>query len=728
MSRAMKYYAVAAISIFSLLFIGFLIWTMHLYSDLNSRLSKEWFTPPVEFYYPSLKISSNTFLNAQDVAQALVKLNYRNRPSDQPLHAQDFALIPKDICSHELSPLSVIVSQDCLRLKNLNDELFTLVWDESGWTSIYKGVELQKIESIFIDPKLIGEVRQGMPVKVRSTPLSEIPLLCLQAVTAIEDNQFLQHKGVSPSGFLRAVVRNLLAGKFAQGGSTITQQLVKNYFLSNEKTIKRKITEQILAVFLETKLNKDQILEKYLNVIYMGQDGPFQIIGAGAASQHYFSKSISDLNLEECALLAALINSPGRFSPFKKPENALKRRSLVFEKMLAMNFISQEQMSTANATPLPEEQNQAQDPSAPYFLEATYNELVDLGLDESAGFKVLTSLDPNIQIASEKAIQTMLPTVAKRAKPGSAPLESATLSIDLKTQHIVALVGGHNYRLSPFNRVLHGRRQMGSIVKPFIYWLAYKNHRPWDMINDEPFVWKYEGQTWKPQNYDKKFRGEIPLYDALVKSLNVPAVKLSKEVGLAAIRDALFASGYTQKISTVPSIALGTVEMTPMEIAQIYSTMANFGSYKKLSSVLAVHDLKGEILYESDSEAHGEERMDPKGAAAVISSLKLSQEIGTAQGLKGFGVSPYVAGKTGTTNDLKDSWFVGFDPNILTVVWVGYDNNETTGLTGSSGALPIWGQIYHDRMKRSPTPPGDFAWPKDLLWKNVDGHKLVDTL
>ena len=724
MSRAMKKTLLSIAITSALLFVFLGLWIYSLNRELNDRLSKEWFSPPVEFYYSALPLHTHQRPSLEIVLKRLSGFGYRERHPNDPLQKKDFYQIPITQCEDELEAFSPVGIESCLRLRAETDDLYSLVWSEDQ-LQFFKGESLSPIPSIFLEPQLIGEFQGGQPLKSRKVKLSEVPLMCLQAVTAIEDNDFLKHSGVSPSGIVRAMVRNLAAGRFAQGGSTITQQLVKNYFLTHEKTLKRKITEQIIAVLLETKLNKDQILEKYLNVIYMGQEGPYQIIGLGSGARHYFSKQVSDLELSECALLAALINNPGRYNPFKHPEESLKRKNLVLEKMRELEWISENERQAATSAKLPVIENLEIEPSAPYFLEVAYQELVKLELSEERGFKVLTSLSPADQIAMENGIKEQLLNVQKRSS-SDIPIEVAAVRIDLPSFQITSLVGGSNFRTSPFNRALRAERQIGSIIKPFIYLLAFENYKPWDKVSNQAFTWKYDGKDWSPRNYDRTYSDELFIFEALAKSLNTPAARLAKEVGIDEMRSTLIAAGLERKIPKLPSVALGALELTPIEVAQIYATLGNFGLHKNLSSIVHVEDFDGKTLYVPPIEK-GEQTLPQGPTATLISTLKLSSEIGTAQGLKSFVPTNFLASKTGTTNDLKDAWFVGFDPTSLMVVWVGRDDNTATKLTGSSGALPIWGAIERKVLekKTSAVPGSDFKWPKGTFEKSSEGHQFI---
>jgi len=710
---------IGVFSLIATLTIALIVWGFSLNSELDRRLAKDWFAPPVEFFYPSLQWRQGADFSHESVVEELKAHDFRLRSPSDPLLPRDFANLPKEQCEDELLQYNLSGIESCLRLRSEKKFLYTMVWTDEG-TFFYQGDRLQPISTLSLEPKLIGEFQSGQPLRSLKVSLPQIPLKCLQAVTAIEDDEFLKHRGVSPSGIARAIVRNLLAGRFAQGGSTITQQLVKNYFLTHKKTLKRKLTEQILSVLLETKLNKDQILEKYLNVIYMGQDGPYQVIGLGSAANYYFSKSVSDLSLSECSVLAALINNPGKYNPFKHPENAEKRRRLVLSKMADLDWISIEEREIAESSPLPVSSHGPSEPAAPYFLELAYQELLRLELPEERGYKVFTTLSPKDQVALEEGVKEQLPAIRKKTKK-SEGVEVAAIRVHLPSYQVTSMIGGSGFRTAPYNRVLNAQRQIGSTIKPFIYWQAFRGRTPWDTIVDEPFTWTFDKKNWSPKNYDREYSGQVFLFEALTKSLNVPAAKLAQEIGIGSLRDTLFAAGFRREVELLPSLALGAVEITPFEMAQMYSTLGNMGAYKPLSGLIRVEDFDGKVLYDGSMES-GVERLSPITTATLISTLKLSPEIGTAQGLRSYITPINIAGKTGTTNDLKDAWFVGMSHDHLMVVWVGRDDNLSTGLTGASGALPIWGAI----QKRIQSEGfKDFRWPEGTQKISKEGQEFI---
>lgn len=685
-----------------------------LQSKIGQRLEKGWVLPPLELYSQGLALSLGRRVNLPSLQAEIERRDL--------VAERDYFLGPVDTCKTASPEVEFPeTSVTCLMLKREPDGPTLITWDESqGVTGIWRGQPWAETASVALFPRLITQFYDGQPILQKNTKLGEIPLACLQATTAIEDREFLEHSGVSATGILRALWRNVKAGKFAEGGSTITQQLVKNFFLNSKKTIRRKVEEQLLAIMLESQLSKDQILEMYLNVIYMGQSGPYQVRGFGSGSMHYFDKPVSQLNLDECALLAAIINNPGRYSPFQHPDHALQRRELVLSKMHEAGMISDADLAREKA-PLPTLTPANKRPNAPYFVMTALKEFQKLGLDPEDGAKLYTSLDPELQSAVVTAAQAQLPAIEARIKkPSAQPLQMAVVTVDVSTGQVLALTGGRDFRSTQYNRAVDARRQIGSIVKPFVYWGALKDKTPLSEVVDEPFEWKNARQNWKPRNYEGKSIGSIPYFYALALSLNIPAAKVGKEVGLPEIAQTIAQAGIQEPVPQLPSLTLGAFELSPLSVAQGYLTLARFGSRAEVHTLLSVEDHAGEVLYTYRDLS--EPVLDPAQTAELVSMMRPSFVIGTARSAGAAGLTGY-AGKTGTTSDTKDAWFAGFNSRILTVVWVGYDDNTAMGLTGASAALPIW--IELSKAARPFYSNGDFIWPEGTEEKTFTRDEIL---
>lgn len=570
------------------------------------------------------------------------------------------------------------------------------------------------------DASLIAQVHHDSIIWRVPTTLDQIPLYCLQAVTAIEDHEFLNHQGVSPMGTLRSLLKNIYHGRWAQGGSTITQQLVKNHFLSAEKSLSRKVKEQILALLLEAEISKDEILEQYLNIAYLGQANQYEVRGFGAAAEFYFGVPAEQLNLSQCAMLAGLLQSPGRHSPFRSVENAKKRRDQVLTKMFELSWIDKQEFEEAKAASLPSTAAKTLSKEAPYYVDAVLKELHEKKIEAEPGLKIWTTMDQALQTLAQKQL-----TQSLRESKSPVPLQGAALIIDVKNHQVAALVGGESYAKAPFNRAMLGQRQIGSLTKPFVFLTALeqnKNFNALTLLDDTPFEWKTHRNVWKPQNYTKKYLGPVPAYAALAMSLNVPTVRLGQEVGVDNYLDTLKRAGWKHNLEELPSYLLGSFTMSPWDVAQVYSTLANSGNYAKLSSILRVENLNKEIIYQRDDQPQNVFKSED--VAQIWGMMSATTEIGTAKRLKEGNAKLAdvdFAVKTGTTNDGKDSWIVGFNQQLLFVIWVGNDQGEKAALTGAGAALTVLKSILaSDSISLNAT----WDLPDDVKEKSIqlEGH------
>ncbi|MEZ0392333.1 MAG: transglycosylase domain-containing protein [Pseudobdellovibrionaceae bacterium] len=703
---------------------------------IQEGLAQKRFLPPTEYYSATLDFSVDSSLLREDFKKILATRQYRQRDWEQKLFPGDYSENSIENCRGSLPAEFSAPSQTCLlfSVKETSDPelaqfpLQMAVFDsEDKLVATFQGNPLQTSAKISLEPELVAQYLDGQPIMQSYKALGEIPTVCLNAVLAIEDSKFLEHSGFSFTGLARAFVANVFGGRFRQGGSTITQQLVKNYFLTSEKTLKRKLTELAMSVLLEAHSSKDEILETYLNVIYLGQNGPFQVRGYGAASQYYFNKPLEQLDLPQCSLMAAILNSPGLFDPFRKQENALKRRSLVLDRMTDLQMISKEEADQAKQVPLPFEKRITVTETAPYYLNAVSKEVEDMGLD-LMGLKIFTGLSLKEQQAAQEAVRNSLSDLEvknakiKALKEKGLTLEGALLSAHNDTGLISAIVGGRSYKLTQFNRAVDGHRQIGSIMKPFVYLTALLNsdedkkiYDPMTILNDERFSHKYEGQTWTPENYGKKYYGQVPMVFALKNSLNAATVSLGLEVGVPKVIDTAKALGIQSEFKPVPSALLGSFELYPIEVLESYTSLARMGNHIQLSTLRGITDLKGQKIYLR--EVQSEQALPAEDVAVLVGMMKQTTLSGTARAISLSGFATPAAGKTGTTSDNKDAWFAGFTANQTTVVWVGYDNPTAHGLTGASGAVPLWIQFMKKVTPQNSTQ--DFPWPEKTEHKNV---------
>jgi penicillin-binding protein 1A len=572
-------------------------------------------------------------------------------------------------------------------------------------------------------------------------PLAAMPKPIVEAILATEDRKFYQHYGIDFAGMVRAGVRNLKDRKVRQGGSTITQQLARNLFLTHDRTWKRKVQETVLALRIERLYSKDEILELYLNQIYFGQGA----YGVQAAARAYFGKDVSSLTLAECALLCGLPGNPRDFDPRVFPEAAMRRRRVVLNAMKRTKAIDEAEFKAADGAPLAIVEAASSSAVGPYFVEEIRQHLIDrYGARElyEGGLKVFTSLDLKLQAAAEEAVESHLttlereiPTVQTKAeyakvqekatkKGDKAPppkyLQGALICIEARTGYVLSMVGGRSFAESPFNRAVQAHRQPGSAFKPFIYTAAIDNgFRASDLILDSPVVYDgaKAGEEWRPQNYSGTFAGPMTLRYALKRSQNVPAVKLMSNVRIPVVASYARRMGITSPIQNVLSVALGTSEVHLDEITAAYSPFPNEGLRVEPLYVLRVEDRTGRVLETNSTRL--EEAISAETAAIMTSMLEDVIDSGTAAGARARGFTRPAGGKTGTTDDYNNGWFIGFTPDLLAGVWVGYDSNEPIGpkMEGARVALPIWTKFMI--AATADRPPTAFSLPPSLVTARV---------
>lgn len=515
-------------------------------------------------------------------------------------------------------------------------------------------------------------------------PEYKIPPMIKHAFIAIEDQRFYSHPGIDIIGIMRALYKDIKAGEIVEGGSTITQQLVKMLFLTPEKSLTRKIKEAILAAQIEKKYTKDEILGIYINQVYFGA----RAYGVEAAAQAYFGKSALEMSLAETALIAGLPKAPSAFSPFRNPEKAKSRRQIVLRKMLDNGFITEEQFNSANSEPLPQKINYRKY-EAPYFVEfirqqfeAKYNDKL-----YTSGMRIYSTIDYSMQKVAEEAVRNGLLAVEKRSGAG---IQGGLIAIDLSNGHIKAMVGGTDFWQTQFNRAVMALRQPGSAFKPFIYAVALENGMsPDDYILDGPISFKASGpkSVWSPKNYDNKYHGYVSLRKALALSLNTATVRLASKFGLDQIIFFINQCGIERKLDPYMPLALGASEVTLMELTSAYSV---FSTGRRITPIAYEKVLSREGITLEEVMPYSEEILPPETTESMRILLRSVVEEGTAQRAKDFDRKVY--GKTGTTNNFSDAWFIGFDDRLVVGVWVGRDNHKPIGPreTGASAALPIW--------------------------------------
>ncbi len=577
-----------------------------------------------------------------------------------------------------------------------------------------------------LEPVLIGGLYPAHNEDRILIKLDQVPPYLVETLVAVEDREFFNHFGVSPKSIARAVWVNLTAGQVRQGGSTLTQQLVKNFYLTNERSMTRKITEAMMAVLLELHYEKQEILEAYLNEVFLGQDGRRAVHGFGLASQYFFGQPLAELKLPQVALLVGMVKGPTYYNPRRNPERALERRNLVLDLLAEQQVISADEAAKAKQAPLGVTQRGSMaDSSYPAFLDLVKRQLREDYRDEDLteeGLRVFTSFDPVLQLKAEQAMSETL----KRLGKATEGVEGAMIVTNPETGEIQAMLGSRQPGFAGFNRALDASRPIGSLIKPAIYLAALEKPSQYtltSLLEDEPFSVKgADGQVWKPQNYGRQAYGTVYLYQALANSYNLSTARLGLDLGVPNVLKTLERLGASPKWPAYPSMLLGAGGLRPIEVADMYQTLANGGFNTPLRGIRSVLTADGEPLKRYPFQI--QQRFDP--GAIYLTQYAMQRAMREGTGRSAYNRLPQslnLAGKTGTTNDSRDSWFAGFSQDLLAVVWLGRDDNGKTSLTGATGALQVW----TDFMRRADPLPLQMPVPDNVSYAWVDARSGLGT-
>jgi penicillin-binding protein 1B len=674
-------------------------------------------TLPAQVYAAPLELYVGLTLNGSDLEHELQRLQYRRvdkleHPGTYRLQGTrlDIALRPARFAdeTRPASILSVVAS----------DKGIETLRDSDG-----KDVPIARLE-----PLLIGSI---FPIhgedRIVVTP-QEVPGLLPQALTTVEDRKFYTHHGIDPVGIMRAMWVNMRAGQMEQGGSTLTQQLVKSYFLDSRRTLGRKVREAIMAMSLDAHFSKADLMNSYINEIFLGQDGDRAIHGFGLASRFYFGKPLSELDLSEVALLVAIVRGPTYYDPRRHPDRVRARRDMVLKLMSDRGIVKADEALAAEKKPLGVT-SRASGSYYPAYLDFVRRTLRrdyhDQDLTE-AGLRIYTSLEPRAQDEAERALERELARLDHQKKYPDAKLEGAVVVTSPQSGEVIAIVGSRNVGYDGFDRALDARRAMGSLVKPFVYLTALETGRynAATVVQDQPVAIKLvNGTVWRPENFEKKSNGPVPIVRALAESLNQATVGVGMDVGLPKISETLQRFGLERAPAQVPSMLLGAIDVTPMEVAQLYNGLGNGGFRSSLRAVRAVISADSKPLKAFPLEVTPV--ASPDVVYEVDRMMVQVMEKGTGRGARSIlPANLVVAGKSGTSSDYHDNWFAGFSGSHLAVVWVGYDDNLPTGFTGSSGALPVWARL----MAGLGTTSWDAPMPETLAetWIDFDTGLRVD--
>ena len=674
---------------------------------------------PARIYARPAELYTGAHLGADDLTSYLQQLGYQqvdsvSGPGEYQRQALQLRLQTRGFQFWDGTEPSVIAQLDFdgIRISRVSAE------DPLRGTELPL-VRLEPVEIAQINPET-GEDR--LPVSLES-----VPDALVNAIIAVEDQRFYQHWGVDPRGILRALWVNLRRGEVAQGGSTLTQQLVKNLYLTQDRTLRRKIEEAVMALALELHFSKDDILAAYVNEVFLGQDGSRAIHGFALAAQYYFARPLAELSLAELALLAGLPRGASYYNPRRNPERAINRRNTVLGNMLEQGYITAGEYDTASSaelriSPRPARRNRAY----PAFMDLVRSDLArdyDADALRSEGLRIFTTLDLRVQDTMDATLETAVAAVEVRADDG-APLQAAMVITDSNTGEVRALAGSRRPGAVGFNRALDGVRQIGSLVKPAVYLAALEsgNDTLASVLSDRPVdLTTDDGQRWSPRNYDNQMFGDVYLHDALARSLNLATVDLGMRTGVDAVVDMLAKLGHQRQVPEYLSLLLGAVDMAPLEVARFYQTLASNGFYSPLRAVEAVTSGDGGRL-----QRYGVETRQVADASSIFLLEQALQDVfeqGTARSVADtLADNLPLAGKTGTTNDFRDSWFAGYGDDLAGVVWLGYDDNRSTGLTGATGALQVWTAV----MQELAIQPRQTHAPDDIVWEEVPAQAVVN--
>src|SRR5688572_15549422 len=659
-------------------------YTLYLDFRVRSEFEGRRFSLPARIYARPLELHAGLRMPQAALEDELRQLGYRQAPADgesgwfaRGSDTLEIALRPFVFWDGPQPAQRVRVSFEGAAVSSLRDA---------------KGAELALAR---LDPLLIGGIYPSNNEDRVLVRLKEVPKHLVDALVAIEDRKFFSHAGVDPRGVARALMS--LASGDVQGGSTLTQQLVKNFFLTRERTVQRKFTEMIMALLLELHYGKEEILETYLNEIYLGQDRDRAIHGIGLGAQFYFGKPVQDLSLAESALLVGMVKGPALLDPRRHPQRALERRNLVLREMKELGTITLEQHTAARASRVAVVSNPPMGTSPyPAFLELVHRQLrqdYDESDLRSEGLRVFTTLDVRIQTAAERALSRRLTQFDRDKRFGEPGLEGAVVVTDSQAGEVQALVGARDPRYRGYNRALNATRPIGSLLKPAIYLTALSDPSRYTLVtpvDDGPFVWKSRGaKDWEPANYDKQHHGAVPLRVALAHSYNVAAARLGTELGVERVLATVRVLGVQRELQPYASTLLGAADLSPFEVAQMYQTIASGGFRTPLRAIREVLTQDHRPLNRYPLAV--EQVIAPEPVYLLTAAMQDVVREGTGQALKNW-LPPEtaVAGKTGTTDEQRDGWFAGFTGNRLAVVWVGYDDNRAARLSGAAAALPIW--------------------------------------
>lgn len=695
------------------------VYAVYLDGKIRTKMNGQVWQLPAEVYarIESIKIEEN--LTLEQTKTALLDNGYRQvsqivAPGDFKFEGNNIVVLRRAFPFPE-SP----EAQRVLRLRFQNDKL-TYIEDLGAQ---------RLVEEFRLDPKLIAMLHSESDEERQALKLQQYPYFLIQALLLTEDKRFYQHDGISPMGIVRALVANYQAGRTVQGASTLTQQLVKNLFLSSEKSLSRKINEALMSLILDARYDKNRILETYLNEIYLGQNGSYQVHGFALASQFYFGRPIQEITPSQMALLVGMVKGPSLYNPWRHPEAALERRNVVLKLLQENHAISQSDYEFLVKQPLGVKEKGTIYRQQPAFMQALNLDLKnEFGENRSAllsGAKIFTTLDRKQQRSAEQAVINGLEDLENSDKK-IKDLQAAIVVSEYRTGKVRAIVGDRLTQYAGFNRAIQTKRQIGSLVKPSIYAIALsdpKNFRLNTPIDNKPITIQVKGSApWSPKNYDKRFSGSVMLMDALVRSLNIPTVNIGMKFGLRKVIAKQKEMGWDKAdIPVYPSMLLGSYSISPYDVTKSYQVLANNGLKVPLTTIESITGFDGKPLYQRNIGEVSKQVLPEEATTQTLYAMQQVVERGTARSLQSEFADLRLAGKTGTTNNARDTWFVGIDGENVATVWLGKDNNADTHLTGSSGAL----YVYKEYIRRALPPKFSLPKVKDIQWVGINSYGSI---
>jgi len=701
------------LSIILLVTIG--IYSIYLDSKLTNKFEGHRWQVPIQVFGEVISLKLGENINSKEIKQQLLDNNYQEVP--KVIRIGQFAMSSGQIVIHRRSFDFGYGTEAA--------EILTLNLSKGAITQIFSGDSI--VEEAILEPILIDRIVPQSKEDRILLSLEAVPEQLIDTLLLVEDRDYYHHAGVSPFGILRALYKNLRAGRTVQGGSTLTQQLVKNMFLTRQKTLWRKVNEALMALILEYRYSKDQLLEAYLNEVYLGQNYANGIYGFGLAANFYFNKNIADLSIEQMAMLVGQVKGPSYYDPWRFPKRAKHRRDLVLQIMFQQHLLSRIDFEQAISSPLNiRKQRRVQQQKYPAYIQLVKHELNQYigDVKQQTGIRVFTGFSKYSQDHLQATVTEGLTKLEKKYNQSS--LQAAMIVTDIKSGQIRAMVGDKKPGYAGFNRALNAQRPIGSLIKPSIYLAALERFEHYNLatvLEDKAIVLTNdEGMQWRPKNYDGKFRQQVSLNDSLVLSLNIPTVNLGMKLGLDKVIDAIKLQGYQQELTARPSLLLGAINMSPIEVNQLYLPLALNGRYQKNHAITKIISPKAEVLWQFTDK--NEQRFSTQASYLINHALNEVTTRGTARSLSWRIKNKLIAGKTGTSNDLRDSWFIGYDKKHLVTSWIGKDNNGVTNLTGSSGALVL----FADFMNKQGTSSRTSVLPDGMaltLFEEKTGHAVT---